>query len=237
MNEQLRQQLNTLISNLNGRSRPEKGLILSIVLAGLVMLYLTVAYDPLKADIASLEGQIRSATNQISSQQQAYTALLARSQQDPNKATNDRLAVLVREQALLDQDIDNLAGDLVTPDEMTTILTSVLGQFNGLELLLFSNEEAVPLRDDLASAPEPDAEGRDAVDSSDSGISGQVYSHGLTIEFEGDFFSTLQYLRFLEDVSGSFFWDSINFKQTEWPTAHVSLQIHTLSTDEGFIGV
>lgn len=237
MNEQLRQQLNTLISNLNGRSRPEKGLILSIVLAGLVMLYLTVAYDPLKADIASLEGQIRSATNQISSQQQAYTALLARSQQDPNKATNDRLAVLVREQALLDQDIDNLAGDLVTPDEMTTILTSVLGQFNGLELLLFSNEEAVPLRDDLANAPEPDAEGRDVVDSSDSGISGQVYSHGLTIEFEGDFFSTLQYLRFLEDVSGSFFWDSINFKQTEWPTAHVSLQIHTLSTDEGFIGV
>ncbi len=237
MNEQLRQQLNTLISNLNGRSRPEKGLILSIVLAGLVMLYLTVAYDPLKADIASLEGQIRSATNQISSQQQAYTALLARSQQDPNKATNDRLAVLVREQALLDQDIDNLAGDLVTPDEMTAILTSVLGQFNGLELLLFSNEEAVPLRDDLASAPEPDAEGRDAVDSSDSSISGQVYSHGLTIEFEGDFFSTLQYLRFLEDVSGSFFWDSINFKQTEWPTAHVSLQIHTLSTDEGFIGV
>ena len=69
MNEQLRQQLNTLISNLNGRSRPEKGLILSIVLAGLVMLYLTVAYDPLKAEIASLEGQIRSATNQISSQQ------------------------------------------------------------------------------------------------------------------------------------------------------------------------
>lgn len=237
MNEQLRQQLNTLISNLNGRSRPEKGLILGIVLAGLVMLYLTVAYDPLKADIASLEGQIRSATNQISSQQQAYTALLARSQQDPNKATNDRLAVLVREQALLDQDIDNLAGDLVTPDEMTAILTSVLGQFNGLELLLFSNEEAVPLRDDLANAPEPDAEGRDAVDSSDSSISGQVYSHGLTIEFEGDFFSTLQYLRFLEDVSGSFFWDSINFKQTEWPTAHVSLQIHTLSTDEGFIGV
>jgi MSHA biogenesis protein MshJ len=57
------------------------------------------------------------------------------------------------------------------------------------------------------------------------------------IEFQGDFFSTLKYLRFLEEISGSFFWDSVSFKKVAWPEALVTLEIHTLSASEGFIGV
>jgi MSHA biogenesis protein MshJ len=68
-------------------------------------------------------------------------------------------------------------------------------------------------------------------------VEGQVYAHGLVLEFEGDFFTTLKYLRFLEEITRSFFWDTISFRVAEWPSARVTLQIHTLSTDAGFIGV
>ena len=120
---------------------------------------------------------------------------------------------------------------------MTEILTTVLERQAGLELISFRNISADPLREvaDSAAGLLTAGEGLQAAPTEQ--IAGQVYSHGLVIEFEGDFFSTLKYLRFLEEITGSFFWDGISFEQLEWPTAHVTLQIHTLSTNQGFIGV
>jgi MSHA biogenesis protein MshJ len=64
-----------------------------------------------------------------------------------------------------------------------------------------------------------------------------LYQHNLKIEFMGDYLSTYQYLRFLEEISASFFWDRLRIEQLEWPQAIIVLEIHTLSTEEGFIGV
>jgi MSHA biogenesis protein MshJ len=153
--------------------------------------------------------------------------MVAASQEDPNKFANDRLAVIAREQSRLDVEISRLAGDLISPSDMTRILTSVLEQQSGLELISFQNRAAVPLRTGVAAAG---VAGEDEVD-------GQVFEHRLVIEFQGDFFSTLKYLRFLEEISGSFFWDSVSFKQVVWPEALVTLEIHTLSASAGFIGV
>ena len=89
--------------------------------------------------------------SQIAAQQRASAAMLETSQQDPNRFANDRLAVLAREQAVLDEEINNLAGNLVTPDEMTAILTTVLGRFTGLELQNFSNLPAEALREDFTA--------------------------------------------------------------------------------------
>ena len=96
-----------------------------------------------------------------------------------------------------------------------------------MELISFQNKSAVPLRAEV--------EGAGLEDMGD--VAGQVFEHGLVLEFQGDFFNTLKYLRFLEEISGSFFWDSVNFKQVSWPQAVVTLEIHTLSANSGFIGV
>lgn len=233
MNDQLKVQLDRVVRNIESRARSEKLLMLAVALAALVLSYLTFGFDPLRAEISTLRNQVSAASNQIDAQQRAYAAMIESSQEDPNKFANDRLAFLAREQRQLDEDIRGLAGDLVTPSEMTAILTTVLERFSGLELLYFRNQNALPLRDNLAG----NAQDNPALALADGvELTGQVYSHGLNIEFQGDFFSTLKYLRFLEEISGSFFWDSISFKQIEWPRAHISLQIHTLSTDQGFIG-
>ena len=141
--------------------------------------------------------------------------------------------------AELDSEIQALAGDLVTPNQMTQLLRTVLERQSGLDLVSFRNVSAQPLREATTNTAELlEQEGAiNFEDISRDEVVGQVYSHGLVIEFEGDYFSTLNYLRFLEDVTGSFFWDAISFRQLDWPTAHVTLEIHTLSTDQGFIGV
>lgn len=239
MNEQLRQNLNKLATNINARKRSEKLMILVIVAAGLGLAWLELVFDPMRENKQSLRSQISSVERQISAQQSAYASMVELSQQDPNRFANDRLQVVRREQQQLDQEISNLAGDLVTPNQMTEILTTVLERQSGLELVNFRNEPAVPLRAGVNNAAQilaqTGAVNLDNVARQD--VAGQVFEHGLVIEFEGDYFSTLKYLRFLEEITGSFFWDSISFRQLEWPNAHVTLEIHTLSTDQGFIGV
>lgn len=239
MNSQLRARLAKLIKNIEARKQSERILILGIICAGLVMLWLSLAFDPVRASIATAQSRISNVERQIAAQQTIYAEMLAASQEDPNRFANDRLQVVVREQAQLDQEIANLAGDLVTPNQMTQILTTVLERQSGLELVYFQNEDAIPLRTGISNAADVLAENGDVnLDNTvRQEVTGQVYEHGLTIEFQGDFFSTLKYLRFLEEITGSFFWDGISFRQLEWPNAHVTLQIHTLSTDEGFIGV
>lgn len=234
MNEQLKRQIKRFVKNLDGRTQSEKLLVMAILVVGLILVYLEVSYDPIRADIAAARSQISSVQAQIASQQSSYTLKLAQSQEDPNKFANDRLVVVAQQQQVLLDEISSLAGDLVTPNQMTALLTNVLARQVGLELISFNNEPVKPLRAVVAEA-EQDSEGAEAVSTSQS-LSGQVYEHGLTIEFEGDFFNTLRYLRFLEGMTGSFFWDSIRFNQSEWPAANVTLMIHTLSADEGFIG-
>lgn len=232
MSKSANQQIDALVKSIESRAQVEKVAILAIALAALVMMYLTFVSDPIKSEISTAQNEVANVTRQIAQQQSSYTNMLAQSQEDPNKFANDRLQVVEREQAELDRQIRELAGDLISPGDMTRILTSVLERQAGLELISFQNLRATPLLSGERNGNEPSEsnEGR-------SNITGQVFQHGLRLEFQGDFFSTIKYLRFIEDISGSFFWDSISFQQADWPNAIVTLEIHTISTDSGFIGV
>lgn len=236
MNEKLQLQLDSLIKNIESRAQSEKIIVLIMLMAGLVLGYLSIGYDPISADIARIDTQISNIQRQIGAQQSTYTSMLAQSQEDPTRFANERLQAITRELAALDSEITNLAGDLVTPSEMTQILTSVLGSFSGLELIQFQNKQASPMRTGLVNTQAVGTTGASS-EVAASDVSGQVFEHGLVLEFQGNFFDTLKYLRFLENITGSFFWDSISFNQAEWPSARVTLEIHTLSTEEGFIGV
>lgn len=234
MNEKVNRQIKLFAKNFDARSQGEKLLVMGILVIALVLVYLELAYDPVRSDIAATRTQISSVSAQITSQQSNYEIKLAESLEDPNKFANDRMAVIARQQQELLSEISSLAGDLVTPNQMTALLTSVLSRQSGLDLLSFKNEPVKPLRAEANVDSEVGDD--DQMLNLDNRVSGQVYEHGLTIEFEGDFFNTLRYLRFLEGMTESFFWDSIRFSQSQWPTATVTLMIHTLSADEGFIG-
>lgn len=74
------------------------------------------------------------------------------------------------------------------------------------------------------------------IDADEEDTAGQVYRHGLVLQFRGSYFNTLQYLQYLESLSGSFYWDRLDFQVDDWPTASVTLELHTLSSEEGFVG-
>ena len=64
-----------------------------------------------------------------------------------------------------------------------------------------------------------------------------AYKHGLRIEFEGDYMTTLDYIRGLESLELRFLWDSLEFQVEEYPRSRVSITVFTLSLDQDWIGV
>ncbi len=65
----------------------------------------------------------------------------------------------------------------------------------------------------------------------------EIYKHGLRIVFEGNYFKTLNYLRALEAMPWSLYWDNVEYRVTKYPKASVVITVHTLSLHEGWIGV
>ncbi len=242
MNERIKQLLARFKANITARSESERGILLAMAAAGIFMLWLTMVSDPLAEKIVTTENRITNINRQISDQIASYAEKLAASEEDPNRYANERLQVVTQEQTRLDEQMASLAGDLVTPAQMTEILGNVLASQAGLELMAFQNKEAVPLQAGVSSSAQNAAgetnEGAQQFNEfGQQPLQGQVYEHGLVIEFQGSFFDTLRYLRFLENISGNFFWDVLSYEMLDWPSAHVRLEIHTLSTERGFIGV
>ena len=64
-----------------------------------------------------------------------------------------------------------------------------------------------------------------------------VYRHALTLQFEGDYLSTLDYILAIEQLDWRIFWDSVRILSGDYPHTRVSVSLYTLSLDEGWIGV
>ena len=218
--------------NISSRAKGERAVLLAIALVVVLGGGYIAFIEPALLSIASARAEKSQAESQLLAMAASYESMLELRAQDPNETSRARLMVLMREQERLDTEIAGLASDLISPAAMTELLISMLDKQEGLDLVGFENSPAVPIRlnENATDAPEVDAqEGAELVS--------MLYQHNLKIEFTGDYLSTYQYLRFLEEISASFFWDRLRIEQLEWPQAIIVLEIHTLSTEEGFIGV
>ena len=203
------------------RPQGEKA-ILAVLLAVVIgWVYLTFVHGPLRLELTVLEQRIGAAQSDIVSLQLRQQNAEASSQDDPNRAARERLAELIVEGEAARTQLEALTGSVVTPIAMNRLLTDVLDMHPGLQL---SKVENLPPQ-------------RVAGSSDVAGNAQSVFSHGLVLEFEGSYLSTLSYLLYLESLSENFYWDALSISSTEWPEATVKLELHTLSAEETFVGV
>ncbi len=224
------QRLDKIRAEFDKRVIAEKTILAATIVGVLVYAYLLMFFDPVREDIASAERQIDTLNARITAQITRAEQLQRDNLEDPDRTARERLEFLVAQQNDVQLQIEAMAGNLVSPNSMTSLLTTVLDGQPGLDLVRVENKVPRALRSSATG-------GVEVVDGVANPLAVQVYQHGIVLEFAGDYFSVLRYLLFLEGLSESFFWDSLTFRQTEWPRAYVILEIHTLSTYEGFIGV
>ena len=128
------------------------------------------------------------------------------------------------------QDIEQRLSNLIEPELMADVMKSVLSDYKGLRLLSAKNLPVMPLEIKNSSKEKPDAETSEEVRQA------VLFSHAFQMEFEGDYFQTLTFLKRLEEMKG-FYWTMLHYQVEDYPQAKIILQLSTLSLEEGWIGV
>lgn len=199
-------------------SQRERVLIAVAVLVLLGML----GFMPLESlwkNHSSISQQLKTLEqeNSISVQQlELYQQRLA---MDPNQDYQQRLNLLLQQNQDIDAQLNEQMVDMVPADYMPELLSNLLGQIQGIKLLKFTSITPVPL---LAVGEEKKL---------------NLYSHGIRMSLEGDYFSVLRFVEAVEAMPDKLYWKRLDYKVADYPKGSIDIELYTLSINKDFISV
>lgn len=226
----LRKKADELFERFEQISLRERIMVLGGTALALLVFWNLLLIDPLLSE----QKKMSTALNKLRAEKTENLALLevltVKSQQDPDKENREKLEVLKKDLAMIEEKLQGSMQDMVSPQEMPALLEEIFRLQSGLKLISVENVGASAWPPAQEGSPGAEAAGNHAQ-------GGRVYKHLVRIEFEGSFGDTLAYLEALEKFSGRLLWDRLEFEVQEYPLAKVVLTVGTLSIREGWIGV
>ena len=233
--------LRQIQNRIDGLSLRERGIILGTILISIYFLFDTFINQPLYISQKNVHTNIVKTNADIVALNVQIQQAVASSPNNQHQLKTQEVQKLRQENEDLDQKLRQVTANLVTPQQMTTLLQQILAQTEGLHLrkvaslgssplLLAENKPAAKTENKAAAAAKDDKAGDDSRENI-------VYKHGLQIVFDGNFFATLEYLKKLEQLKSNFIWDDIKFEVKDYPDATTTLSIYTISLDKNWIGV
>lgn len=139
--------------------------------------------------------------------------------QDPDADYRQRLTSLEQQMMFVDAELAEQMVDMIPADYMPTVLAQLLGKAKNLTLLSFSSLTPVPLL---------------GLEESDKL---NLYSHGIKLTLEGDYFSFLTFVQSVEAMPDKLYWKNLNYQVDKHPLAKIELELYTLSINKDFISV
>jgi MSHA biogenesis protein MshJ len=167
-----------------------------------------------------------------------FQNLMETSNENPDADNIAKLKILRSRLINVQADLELSTDSLVSPEDMPKILETVLHKIDGLTLLNLKSLGVSPIitKDEAkAKATAVNNNSNDKKLTADN--LDNAYKHGLRIEISGDYLTTLDYLRSLEELEWGFFWDKFNLTVNKYPDANVVIEIFTLSLKQEWIGV
>lgn len=216
-------------NNFMGQRNPrERVILLGATLILIVYAWGMVLFNPMYNTNADLTVRIADVRATVMTQNNRIAELNALLRGDPDSPQRLRQRELQQANVTADLRLEQLYSQLIDPRQMATTLAGILQRETPLKLVSLEN-----VRPELIHGTPP------APGANTTPASGTVslYKHGLRMVFEGSFMDTVRYLRSLEQLEHQFYWENIVFEIQQYPTARISLDIYTLSTQQEWIGV
>jgi len=217
--------LKVVMSWLDNQAPRQRFLVLVTVVAVLfscwdmvLMRSVATRSEEADADFAWLTREVEALTLESDTYAQALA-------EDPDLERRKLKISLERQLIEVESRFHEQTADLIPPAEMVGVLKKLLENISTLRLVRMEALRAEP----MISPGETDSES----DLSDV----EIYRHGLIMELEGDYLSTLRYLEAIEALSWNFFWESLLYEVKEYPVGRIRLKVFSLGTKEGWIGV
>lgn len=165
-----------------------------------------------------LQESIKDMKDQISSAEDLI-------KQNPQLVLQKQVEEAKNKSVLLDKEIYKRTSSMVSPKDMNKIVATLIGQSKGLSLLKIDSLDKKAFSELKNSTS----------DSEKTKLN--IFEHGISVEMMGGYFETMNFLRNLERNHLNVVWDELSYEVLEYPKAKIKLVMHTLSLDEGWIGV
>lgn len=172
-----------------------------------------------RAELATL--RVEEEIDQLTKQTQGLSRV---------ELTDEELRVLQQKKLLQTQlseinaQIAAQVSELVPPEAVVSLLEDMLSPNRALRLVSLQSQS-------------PHRMGSTQSDSKILDSTAGLYRHGVRIEIEGDYSSTVDYLKRVENSPWHLLWDRLEYRVKQYPTATITIDIHTISENEEWIGV
>lgn len=218
--------LNDLFRWLDARAPRERLLLALSLLAVLTMLWYLLLIEPLTLRKQALEAQVGPVVATLAALDQQAAAIVAGAAQDPDAENRQQKVLLEEEIGRLDERLAALTGELISPQQMVTVLEEMLKRRRQLNLTRLENLPGEPLLEaPAADSPAEKVQHRN------------LYRHPLRIELSGSYSEALAYLQSLERLPRKVYWQDLTLSVEEYPRAKITVTVYTLSLKEDWIGV
>jgi MSHA biogenesis protein MshJ len=237
----LLERLQKYIARVDELTLRERAIVLAAMLTLLFLGWYAYLIEPLKLTEKTLVAELDKKRTQLQTLNDQFTLMADKQKQDPNALARERLQQLREEQKQMTEELRGATANLVAPELMPEVLRSMLKSADGLSLISMRGLGSTPLLQPVADAKTAKPDGKAAPAPTEEtpkspDALNAAYRHGMQMEFSGDFFATLEFMRKLEALEWKFFWDNVNFVVTEYPQGVARISVFTLSLDRHWIG-
>jgi MSHA biogenesis protein MshJ len=216
---------------IDGLNQRERILLLLSGLVVVIMLMQTLLIDPLIAEQAAMKAALKNAEQNINQQNNARQIISAELQAGVNRSELRRKESLEQEYEQLSKQIESSLVTMIPPRLMPEVLENILENNSGLKLLAINNKPVVALFEKIDGSSISNDEKKPSAEHKG------LYKHSFVLEFEGGYMAAIDYFQRLEKLPWRFQWDELHYQVEHYPTAIITLEVHTVSMSEEWIGV
>lgn len=235
MMDQARARLAAVIERVDAFSLRERALIFIAILVVLYLVAANLVFAPLATEQERLRKQLASTRDQIQLQERQIQIIAGGDSADGQSPHQTRMKALRDQLRSTDEALARVATGLVPPREMARLVERMLAKNPRLVVTKVESLSPAPL---FASVtPGTLASTTGGVLPGTAAATAGVYKHGMRIELSGRYLDILEYLKALEGLPWKIFWAEIALQTDTYPTSRLTLLIHTLSFQEGWIAI
>lgn len=226
--------LQNLMEQIDSRVLRERVLIFFTVLAVIFLFWQLLLQSRIDQTTKALEAEQAQLTTEQQTLDSKIATLTLQMASDPAIAKRKNINDLQTSVAQVETQLAGLSQGLISAELLPNVLQDVLARTTSVQLLQVRTFPASELQ--LGSPlPNPNTSANSASDTSASGTG--VYKHIVLIRVSGTYAELVKLLQDIESLQWKFYWESLNYTVKKYPNAEIDIQVFTLSSEEGLLGV
>lgn len=210
-------QLLNMEDQINSRSLRERVLLLTSIVLLIFILWRNLIFNYLSESTDQIIMNKERVTSQITLMKGQIENLSEAIKNDSIITLERKLKDAISNNSDIKEKINKYVLGSVQSGEMIAVLKSLLSEEENLQIQKIESLDDQPIFSEKSDI--------------------LIYNKGIRMELEGDYASTVSFLEKLEKTETKVLWDSLTYQVTQYPRAKITVIVHTMGTEKGWLHV